>query len=36
MCVCVCPSQAVPRKLLEVIIVQLGTVTASDMRMHRV
>ena len=28
-CVCVCPS-------FEVIIIKLGTVTASDMRMHQV
>ena len=44
-CVCVCvtvcvhacmyPSQAIPRKRL-VIIVKLGTVTASDMIMHHV
>ena len=36
-CVCVCPSQAIPRKLLKVIIIKvikLGTVTTSDMRMH--
>ena len=33
---CVYPSQAIPRKLLEVIIVTLGTVTASDMDMHHV
>ena len=28
-CVCVCPSQTI-----KVIIVKLGTMTASDMRMH--
>ena len=33
-CLCVFPSQAIPRKL--VIIVKLGTVTASGMRMHHV
>ena len=34
MCVCVYPSQAIPWKLLKVIIVKLGTVTASDVIMH--
>ena len=32
---CVCSSQAIPRKL-GVDIVKLGTVTATDMRMHLV
>ena len=38
-CACVRPSQAIPRKLLKllkVIIVKLGTVTAWDMDMHHV
>ena len=35
-CLCVCPSQAIPQKLLKLIIIKLGTVTASDMRMHHV
>ena len=31
------PSQAIPRKLInKVMIVKLGKVTASDIRMHRV
>ena len=32
---CVCPSQAIPRKLLD-IMVKLGTVTALVMRMHHI
>ena len=42
-CVCVracmraCPSQAIPwKQSIEVIIIKLGTVTSSDMLMHRV
>ena len=35
-CVRVCPSQAIRRKLLEVITTKLSTVTASDLRMHHV
>ena len=31
----VCPSQAIPQKLSKVIIIKLGMVTSSDMRMHR-
>ena len=34
--VCACPSQAIPRKVFEVIIIKLGMVTASDMLMHHV
>ena len=32
-CLCVCSSQAIPRKF-EVIIINIGTVTASDMKLH--
>ena len=32
--VCVCPLQAIPWKHIEVVIIKLGTVTASDMRIH--
>ena len=34
--VCVCPSQAIHSEIVEVIIVKLDTVTASDVRMHHV
>ena len=35
-CLCVCPSQVIPRKLLkfEAVIIKHFKVTASDMRMH--
>ena len=36
-CVCVSPSQASPRSVtVKVIIIKLGTVTASDTVMHHV
>ena len=35
-CVCVCPSHAIPWETVEVIIVKLGKMTASAMRMHHV
>ena len=35
-CVSVCPTQVIPRKRLKSPIIKLGTVTASDMRMHHV
>ena len=34
MCLSVCPSQVIPRKAVEVIIINLSMVTASDMRVH--
>ena len=36
MCLCVCPSQEIPRKVLKAIIIKCDTVTASDMIMHHV
>ena len=33
---CVCSSQAIRRQIIEVIIIKLGTITASDMRVHHV
>ena len=37
-CVCVsaCPSQAIPQKLFQVIIIKFGTVTASGIILHHV
>ena len=33
-CVCVCPLQEIPRKLLKVVIIKLGTVTATGMGIY--
>ena len=33
---CVCPSQRIPSNTIAVIIIKLGTVTASDMKKHHV